>query len=199
MWITKLNVTIIIIVLFIFTIAVTFTDLLEIIGMNVVENRTLWLIFSIVLIFLFGLQRQMIIWELQWRLDEKRDLQQRIDRIAKFRSEAINNLYARTPKKEEFSQWKKSYFSWQKSVEKYFKDNFPYAMVEIFEDLGIVPARNFFHVSKDPEIAWEHLHFLQMLAKQLMTIESIIDKHTTVTFEREPSFIEVLRYVRRDG
>lgn len=197
MWITKLIIMIVITGLFLFTVTVTFTDVLELVGLKLEENRTLWLVFSILLFILFAIQRQLIIWELQWRLDEKRDLQQRIDRIAEFRSEAINNYYAKTPGREEFPDWKESYFSWQERVENYLKEHFPYAVVEMFTDLGTVPTGNFVHVSKDPEIAGQHLHILQMLVKQMSIFEAIIEKHSTVTFQREPTLIEVIKHVRK--
>lgn len=196
MWIMKLIIWIIIIALLIFSITAELTNLLELLGINPAGGRIISLAIWIGVFIIFAIQRQLVIEELQWRLDEKRNLQERIDRLADFRSEAINKYYARTPEKEKFSEWKEGYFSWQERVENYFKENFPYAMVEIFADLGTVPAGHFVHVSKDPEIAGEHLRILRMLEKQLKIIEAIIDKHTTVTFEREPTLNEVIKHVK---
>ena len=199
MWVTKVIVTIVLIVVFALTTILAFTGAIELFGLSLEGNRTLWFIISIIVFIAFGLQRQFIIGELRWRLDEKRKLQQRLDRLAEYRSEAINKLYAKTPKKDEFTDWEKAYDSWSKNIENYFGDNFPYAIVEMFSDLGTVPSVNFSHVSKDPEIKDEHQHKLEMLVKELTIIETIIEKHSTVTFEEEPNFYEILKHVTREG
>ena len=46
---------------------------------------------------------------------------------------------------------------------------------------------------------FEHQHKLEMLVKELTIIETIIEKHSTVTSKEPPTFYEILNHVTREG
>ena len=136
--------------------------------------------------------------ELRWQLSRRREMQEKIDRLARFRKLAINTLFAMTPTYDEFPTWLKRYERWEKSLIQYLKNNFPFAVFEMFEDLGLVPGNQFVHASKDPAISAQHIHHLQMLAKHLMILERIIEGNTNLLKEAKPSLGEVLKWLPGD-
>lgn len=100
---------------------------------------------------------------MQFLLDEKRDLQNRIDHLATLRSRAVNEIYAGVPSVKEFPAYKQRYLDWQTEVEEFFLANFPYAIVEMFTDLGVIKTLKFDHASTSRSIAKRHTKILQML------------------------------------
>ena len=136
---------------------------------------------------------------MQLLLDEKRDLQSRIDHLASLRSKGVNELYATTPSVEEFAQYKDRYRDWQGEVEAYLKGKFPYALVEMFTDLGMIKTLKFEHASEDEAIAKPHTKILQMLAKQLTILERWIDEKSSLTLEIEPTHDDLLTQVDRES
>jgi|GEM_PF-6989938 len=147
----------------------------------------------LVALVLLVLDRELKVLELKWRLDQSRDLQDRIDKLAEFRSGAMVDLFSKTPAVADFPKWEDAFKRWEKDLMSYLKDQFPYAVYELLEDLGQIPAKNFSHLSQDPKIQGLHLHYLRMIAKILDILEEIIQENTSLTKEREPSLVEVLR------
>ena len=140
-------------------------------------------------------RHNLVISRMQLLLDEKRTLQARIDHLAVLRSRAVNELYAGTPTVKEFPTYKQKYLDWQAEVEEYLKQNFPYAIVEMFTDLGIVKTLKFEHASKKKSIAKKHTKVLQMLAKQLTIMEKWIEEKSSLTLEIEPTYDDLLTQV----
>jgi hypothetical protein len=136
--------------------------------------------------------------ELRWQLSRKRQLQERIDKLALFRQDAITKLYAFIPIVAEFQSWLDRYKNWEESLVVYLKDNFPFAVFEMFEDLGMIPGEQFTHASKDPAIAAQHLHHLQMLAKFIRILERLIEENTNLLPEAKPSLSELLKWLPGD-
>jgi hypothetical protein len=136
--------------------------------------------------------------ELRWQLSRKRQMQERIDKLARFRQEAITKLYALTPTVAEFQAWLDRYKTWEESLVQYLKDNFPFAVFEMFQDLGMIPGEQFTHASKDPSIASQHLHHLQMLAKHIRIMERLIEGNTNLLPEAKPSLGELLKWLPGD-
>lgn len=137
----------------------------------------------------------LLIYELKWQLSRKREIQEKIDRLARFRQEAISSLYALTPTADEFPSWVDRFNIWEETLIKYMKMNFPYAVFEMFEDLGIVPGDQFIHTSKDPAISAQHLHHLRMLAKHIKILERLIEGNTTLLVDAKPSLGELLKWL----
>ena len=131
---------------------------------------------------------------LRLKLDERRDLQHRLDTLARLRSTAINEIYSRTPKRREFKAWLERYHACEKEVEAYLALNFPFAVVEMFADLGAIIPYDFKHAAKDRAIRKKHIKALQMLAKQLTIIERLIRENSTLTLEVQPSFLEMVKW-----
>jgi hypothetical protein len=142
---------------------------------------------------LVALDRELKVLELRWRLDHSRDLQERLDELARFRSEGIVDIYSKTPTSANFANWEKSFQDWEKRLMNYLKGNFPFAVYELLEDLGEIPGKQFVHLSQDPTIQGLHLHYLRMLAKILEILEEIIQENTSLTKDREPTLAEVLQ------
>jgi len=132
---------------------------------------------------------------MQLLLDEKRNLQRRIDHLATLRSRAVNELYAGTPSVKEFPEYKQRYLDWQAEVEGYLEENFPYAIVELFTDLGIIKSLKFDHASTKRSIANRHTKILQMLAKQLTIMEKWIEEKSSLTLEIDPTYDDLLTQV----
>lgn len=124
-------------------------------------------------------------------------MQVKIDHLASLRSQAINELYTGTPSVKEFPEYKLRYFDWQAEVEEYFGENFPYAIVEMFTDLGMVKTLMFDHASTKRSIAKRHTKILQMLAKQLTIMEKLIEEKSSLTLETEPTYDDLLTQVDR--
>ena len=64
---------------------------------------------------------------------------------------------------------------------------FTAAVVEWFEDLGTLAAQNLQHA-----ISQEHNHQLQMPAKRLAILETLIQRHTQILRQKQPTLKEVL-------
>lgn len=143
---------------------------------------------------LYTFQRYAVIQDLRIKLDKRRDLQRKIDHLASLRSRAVNRKYSGTPKSEEFETWMQEYRAWQKEVKEFLEEEFPFAVVEMFADLGAIIPYDFEHASKDPQIRPRHLKTLQMLAKELTIIERLIRENTNLTIEAQPSFLEVVKW-----
>ena len=155
-------------------------------------NRGAWLAVALVSFILFALQRQLVIWDLRFQLDEKKRLQKRVDKLAKHRSFAVNNIYAVTPKKDDFGDWKKKYRRWEKRVEKYLKKEYSFALAELFIDLGTIPEEDFEHLIEDEGLKEKHEHKLRMLVKQLDILEGYIREYSNLLRAHEPSIKEIL-------
>jgi hypothetical protein len=136
---------------------------------------------------LVALEREIKVLTLDWMLDSRRNLQKRIDKLAEFRSEVINSYYAKTPSQQEFSNWVDGFIDWEQELVTYLEKEFPYAVFEMHKDVGIKPLMDFEHVSNDPALTEQHLHYLRMIAKHLSILESLIAKYTGITKDREPS------------
>jgi hypothetical protein len=146
----------------------------------------------VVALILLVLDRQLKLMSLSWKLDSNRGMQTRIDRLAKFRNEVINSLYAGTPKRKKFKSWENNFHTWEKKLIKYLKANFPYAVFEMFEDQGMIPSIDFEHLSQDKRIRKKHRSYLRRIAKHLKILEMLIQQNTSLTKEREPTLVEVL-------
>ena len=116
---------------------------------------------------LYTFQRFSVIQDLRVRLDERRDLQKKVDKLAKLRNRAVNRIYAGTPAPDKFDAWKAEYKAWRDEVKEFLEENFPFAVVEMFADLGAIIPYDFTHASDDPNIGPKHKKSLQMLAKEL--------------------------------
>ncbi|MCK4741371.1 MAG: hypothetical protein KAS80_03720 [Anaerolineales bacterium] len=162
-------------------------DVAALIGIDIPQ----WTAVSIAALLLL-FEREIKVLTLSWKLNARRDLQRRIDRLAEFRSEVINKLYAHTPKTEDFTTWVKDFETWEKSLVSYLKEEFPYAVFEMHKDVGIKPLMDFEHVSNDPTIKEKHLHYLRMIAKHLSVLETLIKENTAITKEREPQLRDLL-------
>ena len=66
--------------------------------------------------FIFTFQRSAVIQDLKMKLDDRRDMQKKIDQLARLRSRAVNQIYAKTPDPNNFKTWENEYVSWQKEV-----------------------------------------------------------------------------------
>ena len=126
-------------------------------------------------------------------------MQERIDTLARFRQKAITTLYAMTPTAAEFPTWLDRYRKWDKSLVKYLKKNFPFAVFEMFEDLGIIPGEMFTHTSTDPAISSQHQHYLRMMAKQIRILERLIENNTNLLPEAKPGLGELLKWLPGDS
>lgn len=157
----------------------------------VVTTATVLLLFSA---SLYTFQRFSVIQDLRRKLDDKRDLQRRIDQLARLRSRAINRIYAKTPKPDNFKAWVQEHQSWKKEVNAFLEENFPFAVVEMFADLGAIIPYDFQHASEDPNIRQRHIKILQMLVKELTIIERLIRENTFLTLEAQPSFLELVKW-----
>jgi hypothetical protein len=129
---------------------------------------------------------------LSWQLDQSRDLQRRIDGLAGFRNGVINGLYAGTPTRRSFKEWKDGFHAWEDALVAYLEANFPYAVFEMFKDQGMIPSIDFEHLSRDRRIRKSHRSHLRRIAKHLAILEALIQQHTSVTSAREPSLGEIL-------
>ena len=136
---------------------------------------------------------------MQLLLDKQRDLQSRIDHLSSLRSRAVNEIYAGTPTAAEFPAFEQGYRSWQDEVEAYLKMKFPYAVVEMFADLGMIKTLKFQHASTDETITERHTKILQMLAKQLTILERWIEEKSSLTLEIEPTYDDLLTRVDRES
>ena len=166
-----------------------------------VPDLTVWVILAVaIMLFLVSDKvasdrHKLEIARMQLLLDEKRDLQNRIDHLATLRRRAINELYAGTPSVKEFPAYKKRYLAWQAEVEEYLAENFPYAIVEMFTDLGIIRTLKFDHASTEKSISKRHTKILRMLAKQLTIIEKWIEEKSSLTLEIDPTYDDLLTQV----
>lgn len=147
----------------------------------------------IVALVLLALERHIASVKLTWQLESRQDLQQRIDKLAEFRKQAITTLYAGTPGAAEFDAWKASFHRWEDALVEYLKHDFPYAVFEMFEDQGLIPPTEFQHLSPDLSIRTAHLDYLRRIAKHLTVLERVIQQNTGVTKPREPSLTDLLR------
>jgi hypothetical protein len=150
----------------------------------------MWIIISLAI---FAIYLILVISELKWQLSRKRDLQERIDNLAKYRQEAITELYAVTPTADIFPAWVEHFNRWENSLVQYLKGNFPYAVFEMFQDLGMIPNDGFSHTSQDPKISASHLHHLRMLARHIKILERLIQENTNLLPEEKPSLGKVLK------
>lgn len=153
---------------------------------------------TFVLFLAFWFQRSLVIWELEWKLDSRRGLQRHVDQLASFRKKVINDVYAKTPTQATFATWKADYEKWQRTLEDYLKASFPFAVFELFADLGIIQSYDFSQASPDTAIRDAHIHCLRMLAKQLGIIEGLIQEHTAVVKDSEPGFTELMRWLQHE-
>ena len=129
-------------------------------------------------------QRHLIIWELRYRIDSLGRMQQQIDQLAALRKRGVQ-LYANPP--SNFSHWVADQAQWRQEVLNLLQAEFTAAVVEWFEDLGMLAAQNFQHA-----ISQEHNHQLQMLAKRLAILETLIQRHTQILRQKQPTLKEVL-------
>jgi len=186
MWILKIGIWAIAIVLFFVGIFGGVLDVASLIGLSIPQ----WAAIAIAA-GLIALEREIKVLTLNWKLNSRRDLQRRIDKLAAFRKQVITTVYVGTPSANDFRAWVKKYEKWEISLVNYLKKEFPYAVFEMFQDLGVIPAANFTHLSTDPVIQSHHHHYLNMIAKQLDALERLIHEHTGITIEREPGFREL--------
>jgi hypothetical protein len=114
--------------------------------------------------------------------------------LAQLRSRAVNEIYAKTPDPDNFETWENEYVSWQKEVRNILKDNFPFAVVEMFTDLGTINPINFLHASSDQRIKAKHIRILRMLVKELAIIEGLIKENTALTMESQPTLLELIKW-----
>jgi hypothetical protein len=161
-------------------------DIFSLMGINISQA---WII-SIALILL-ALEREVKVLSLQWRLNSKRDLQRRIDKLAEYRKFAVTRLYANTPNVDEFDEWVERYHAWETDLVSYLKKEFPYAISELFEDLGSIPMKRYAHLSPNKEIQNKHGHYLGMISKYLTILEEVIKENTSITKDREPKLSEL--------
>ena len=162
-------------------------DLAEMLSVSVPRSIAL----GIALLLLVA-DRQLKVMGLSLQVDSKRGLQVRIDRLAEFRNEVINSLYAGTPTRKEFKKWEERFHSWEDELVDYLQANFPYAVFEMFKDQGMIPSVDFEHLAKDKRIRRKHRSYLRRIAKHLDILEMLIQQNTSLTRVREPSLREVL-------
>ena|SRR3990172_9679786 len=165
-------------------------DLAQLLSINL--SGTTLLIVSLIALEIYLL---LVNSELRWQLSRRRDMQERIDKLALFRQEAITTLYAPTPSAAEFPAWLARYKSWEKALVEFLEKTFPFAVFEMFHDLGMILPEQFSHVSKDPAIEAKHLHHLRMLAKHLKIMERLIEENTSLLPEAKPSLGELLKWL----
>lgn len=189
MWAIKIILWIGAICLFFIGIFGGVLDIFSLIGIQIHQG---WLV-SIAL-FLLLIEREVKVLTLDWQLNSKRDLQKRIDKLAEFRKSAINDLYAKTPDANDFDNWVNNFKEWEESLVNYLKEEFPFAVSEMFEDLGVIPVKNYIHLTTDKDIQGQHLHYLGMISKILSILESVIQENTSVTIIRQPKFIELFSF-----
>jgi hypothetical protein len=205
MWITKPIVAFVSGIVFVISVLVTAlgtaillaVDIPSVLGLSPAEVNTI-IVISVFVLFLsagiYTFQRYSVIQDLRIRLDERRDLQKKVDKLAKLRSRAVNRIYAGTPDPDRFDSWKAEYKAWHDEVKDFLEENFPFAVVEMFADLGAIIPYDFTHASNDPIIGSKHKKSLQMLAKELTIIERLIRENTTLTLEAQPSFMELIKW-----
>lgn len=205
MWITKPFIAIVsgaVFVISVFLTAIGMAILLisDIPGIaNLSDAEIKWTIVITVIFMLssaslFTFQRFAMIQYLKMKLDDRRNMQEKIDHLARFRSRAVNQIYAKTPDSNMFETWENKYTSWQKEVRDYMENNFPYAVVEMFTDLGTINPINFLHASRDQRIQGDHIRILRMLVKELAIIESLITKNTALSLESQPTLLELIKW-----
>lgn len=205
MWITKPISAIVSAVVFLITLFLTAVGTAVLLGIDIptissLSSKEIAIVITITTFFMFSsacfyaFQRSLVIQDLKRRLDKKRDLQKRVDKLAQFRSRAINRIFAVTPKIENFELWRSEYTSWQRETTAFLQKNFPFAVVEMFSDLGSITPYNFQHASNDPEIHTQHVKILQMLSKELLILEKLISENTALTIEDEPSLLELIKW-----
>jgi len=136
--------------------------------------------------------------ELKWQLSRKRAMQERIDRLARFRQRAITELYAQTPTVDEFPGWLARFTAWEESLVQYLMNNFPFAVFEMFQDLGIILQTQFIQASRDPAISAQHVHHLRILAKHISILERLIQENTGLLREEKPGLGELLKWLPGD-
>jgi hypothetical protein len=141
---------------------------------------------------LLALDRELRVLTLAWQLRARRDLQARIDILARFRDEVINLLYAGTPDRNQFDTWKDNFHAWEASLTGYLEANFSYAIFEMFKDQGLIPEDRFEHLSKDRRIRKKHLSYLRRIAKHLQILERLIEQNSALSIEREPTLGQIL-------
>ena len=73
-------------------------------------------------------------------------------------------------------------------------NNFPFAVVEMFTDLGTINPINFLHASVDQRIKAKHIRILRMLVKELAIIESLIMENTAYALESQPTLLELIKW-----
>jgi hypothetical protein len=168
-------------------------DLAQLLSINLSASLLLIISFIVLTVYLLLINS-----ELRWQLSRKRDLQERIDRLARYRQEAITTLYAMTPTAAEFQAWLERYKTWENSLVQYLENEFPFAVFEMFQDLGMVPGDQFTHVSKDPAISAQHLHHLQMLVTHIRIMERLIEENTNLLPEAKPSLGNLLKWLPGD-
>ena len=168
-------------------------DLAQLFSINL-SGSTLLIISLIAL----GVYLLLVNSELRWQLSRRRDMQERIDQLARFRQAAVTTLYATTPSVDEFPTWLARYQSWEKSLIEFLEKAFPFAVFEMFNDLGMIPAEQFSQASKEPAIAAQHVHHLRMLAKHLKIMERLIEENTSLLPEAKPGLGELLKWLPGD-
>ena len=99
--------------------------------------------------------------------------QESIDQLAELRSEGIKILNRRPTDDSDLSQWEDGWREWAEKVVAFLKDNFTKAEQLSFTRLGLVPELPW----GETPINAKHGHSLNMLAKQLLIIESMIETH----------------------
>lgn len=205
MWITKPIIAIVSGAIFVISVLLTAigtavlltVDIPEIAVLSDVEIITIIKIATVFLLFsasLFTFQQFAVIQDLKIKLDNRRNLQKKIDHLAQLRSKAVNQIYAKTPKSDNFETWENEYTSWQNEVQMYLKKNFPFAIVEMFTDLGMIAPMNFLHASNDQRIKSKHIKILQMLVKELTIIESLIRENTVLSVESPLNLLELIKW-----
>lgn len=100
--------------------------------------------------------------------------QSSLDRLAQFRAEAINTLFATKPNNDvEFVDWQVRYRTWEKEVKVFLKSRFPLADYLAFENLGII-GFNINPVHAQVIHNLEHGRLMTFLATQITIIEDIL-------------------------
>lgn len=205
MWITKPIIAFVSGAIFVISVLLTAigtavllaVDIPEIAILSDGEIITIIVVTTVILLFsasLFTFQRFAVIQDLKIKLDNRRNLQKKIDHLAQLRSKAVNQIYAKTPKPDKFETWENEYTSWQNEVQTYLKENFPFAIVEMFTDLGMIAPMNFLHASNDQRIKSKHIKILQMLVKELTIIESLIRENTVLSIESPLNLLELIMW-----
>jgi hypothetical protein len=95
-----------------------------------------------------------------------------IDDLAEFRSTAIHILNDVPKNQSDLQRWEKGWHDWRQTVVNYLDLHFTKAESLSFQRLGLIAGHNF-GMAINPK----HNHDLMMLAKQIVILEDMIQRH----------------------